>query len=100
MRSYDLPVPQGLYRVRLLLSDKGSPTSTRPVWDVRAEGELVLDDTGVRQLFHRHAATAVSFVVPVSDGSLDVDLSPVIGEPAVAAIEVLDARPSDRRATP
>jgi hypothetical protein len=91
-------VPDGLYRIRLLLSDNGSPT--RPVVDVRAEGELVGDDTGVRDRLQQHVATTVGFVVPVTDGQLDLAFEPVSGEPAVAAIEVLDARPSDRRITP
>jgi hypothetical protein len=98
VRSYALPVPDGLYRIRLLLSDNGSPT--RPVVDVRAEGELVADDTGVRDRLGTFAATTVGFVVPVTDGQLDLAFEPVSGEPAVAAIEVLDARPSDRRITP
>jgi hypothetical protein len=98
VRSYALPVPDGLYRIRLLLSDNGSPT--RPVVDVRAEGELVGDDTGVRDRLQQHVATTVGFVVPVTDGQLDLAFEPVSGEPAVAAIEILDARPSDRRITP
>jgi Tol biopolymer transport system component len=100
MRSYELPVPDGLYRVRLLLSNLRPHMPPRPVFDVRAEGELVADDVDVRDLYFPFEATTVAFVVPVADGQLDLDFAAESGAPMVSAIEVLDARRSDRRISP
>jgi len=90
MRAYDLAVPNGRYRVRLLVSEI-SPTSGRRVFDVRAEGALVVDDfdtlAGGRHAFD---ATTLEFVVPVTDGNLDLDFAASSNAPTVAAIEVLD----------
>ena len=99
MSGYDLPVPNGRYRVRLLVAEI-SPTTSRRVFDVRAEGALVVDDFDIRNDFHAFEATTLEFVVPVTDGRLDLDFSASSNAATVAAIEVLDARLPDERISP
>jgi hypothetical protein len=96
MSGYDLAVPDGRYRVRLLVAEI-SPSTPRRVFDVRAEGALVVDDFDVRATFDAFEATTLEFVVPVTDGRLDLDFSSSSNAPTVAAIEVLDARLPDER---
>ena len=96
MSGYDLAVPDGRYRVRLLVAEI-SPATPRRVFDVRAEGALVVDDFDVRDTFDPFEATTLEFVVPVTDGRLDLDFSASSNAPTVAAIEVLDARLPDER---
>lgn len=98
MSSYDLPVPNGRYRVRLLVAEI-SPTTPRGVFDVRAEGALVVDDFDIRASFHAFEATTLEFVVPVTDGRLDLDFS-ASSNAATVGIEVLDARLPDERISP
>jgi hypothetical protein len=99
MSGYELAVPNGRYRVRLLVAEI-SPTTPRRVFDVRAEGQLVVDDFDIRATFHAFEATTLEFVVPVTDGRLDLDFSASSNAPTVAALEVLDARLPDERITP
>jgi Tol biopolymer transport system component len=99
MSGYDLAMPNGRYRVRLLVAEI-SPATPRRVFDVRAEGQLVVDDFDIRATFHAFEATTLEFVVPVTDGRLDLDFSASGNAPTVAAIEVLDARLPDERITP
>jgi Tol biopolymer transport system component len=97
MQGYDLAVPDGRYRVRLLVAEI-SPASGRRVFDVRAEGALVVDDFDtLAEGRHAFDATTLEFVVPVTDGRLDLDFSASSNAPTVAAIEVLDARLPDER---
>ena len=96
MSGYDLAVPSGRYRVRLLVAEI-SPTTPRRVFDVRAEGAVVVDDFDVRATSGAFEATTLEFVVPVTDGRLDLDFSASGNAPTVDAIEVLDARLPDER---
>jgi len=97
MQGYDLAVPDGLYRVRLLVAEI-SPASGQRVFDVRAEGALKIDDFDIIGAgFHPYEATTLEFTVPVTDGRLDLDFSASKNAPTVAAIEVLDARLPDER---
>jgi hypothetical protein len=99
MPAYDLAVPNGRYRVRLLVAEI-SPTTPRRVFDVRAEGRLVVDDFDIRSDFPAFEATTLEFEVEVDDGRLDLDFSASSNAATVAAIEVLDARLPDERIAP
>jgi Tol biopolymer transport system component len=99
MSAYRLPVPDGRFRVRLLVAEI-SPTTGPRVFDVRAEGALVVDDFDIRRDFHAFEATTLEFVVPVTDGQLDLGFSASSNAATVAAIEVLDARLPDERIAP
>jgi hypothetical protein len=100
MSGYDLPVPDGRYRVRLRVAEI-SPASGRRAFDVRAEGVLKVDDFDTLAA-GRHAfdATTLEFGVRVTDGRLDLDFSASSNAATVAAIEVLDARLPDERIAP
>ncbi|MEJ8800548.1 malectin domain-containing carbohydrate-binding protein [Pontibacter sp. H249] len=92
--SYALPVAGGRYRVVLHFAELYWTEAGRRVFDVRAEGALVLDDYDVfARAGGRYAAVAESFEVEVGDGALDLLFSALAGKgganrPKVSAIEV------------
>lgn len=79
----------GAYAVDILLADRPDSEPGTRVFDVVANGRTVAaaqdaaHDAGPGQPLH------VLFVVPVTDGCLDVTFVPVIGAPLVAAVEVV-----------
>jgi O-glycosyl hydrolase/lysophospholipase L1-like esterase len=86
---YTLGVPNGRYRVTLLLSDNTSTAAGQRVFDVAAEGATRLSGVDPYALAGGgKTATSKSFDLAVTDGSLSLSTVAVTGTPTVAAIRV------------
>jgi N-acetylneuraminic acid mutarotase len=84
-----IPASEGDYRVRLYFAEI-NPNVVRGgrVFDVLAEGSLVLNDVDVLNKVGRYRGWVGRFPV-VSDGAINLVFRRQTGSPAVAAIEVL-----------
>lgn len=92
--SYSLPIANGDYRVRLVLSD---PTHTAPgqrVFDVFSEKRLVLDDFDLVEAAGGKTAVTKTFTTTVADGRLNLWFDSEVGDAIVSAIEVTRAVPA------
>ncbi|MGV3641252.1 MAG: malectin domain-containing carbohydrate-binding protein [Adhaeribacter sp.] len=93
--SYALPVSSGQYTVVLHFAELYWTSAGKRVFDVTMEGGLVLDNYDIVQKAGANfTATTESFVVSVTDGSLDILFSALASEggvnrPKVSAIEVI-----------
>lgn len=86
---YRLAVPNGLHEVVLHFAELDLPKKTKVrLLDVRIEERLVLTGFELAKL-GKATAGSRSFLVPVEDGELAIDLRAVVGAPALAAIEVI-----------
>ena len=85
-------IPNDSYLVTLSFSEIGFPSHM--VFDVTMEDRTVLDDFRVSAEVGGNYALRRRFAVTVADGELNVKVTPISGEPRLAAIEV-EARPPD-----
>ncbi|WP_181136301.1 carbohydrate-binding protein [Rathayibacter sp. AY1F3] len=87
--SYALPVPNGRYRVSLLLSENAGTAAGQNVFDVTAEGATAFSgvDPFAAGSGARSASTA-SAVVAVSDGTLNLATVARQGTPSLAGVRV------------
>lgn len=94
LTGYRTGVPgEGVYRVRLLFTENYWRDEGQRVFDVVAEGETRLEEVdAVRDAGHRTAGE-VSFTVPVTDGSLDLEVVNRVDRAQISAIEVAYERP-------
>ena len=74
-------VPQGSFRVRLLLADmqSASKSSCTRALTITAEGQTVLQGFSVANRTSPLTATTILFVVPVSDGKLNLEIRGING---------------------
>ena len=90
--SYDIPVPQAdLYEVTLHFAEvqKWLMGPQRRVFDISAEGQLVLDDIDIYSLSEAGAtAYSETFTVQVNDGELDLNTAASSDNSLLVAIEV------------
>ena len=87
--SYSLPlVDFGTYEVTLHFAEITFSQNGARVFDVHAEGALVLDDLDVHALVGHDAAYSVTFEGETQDGILDLQFDASIGEASLAGIEV------------
>lgn len=89
---YSFPVTNGAFRVRLHFAEIYAPlfAAGRRVFDVRAEGETVLDDLDVYARVGGNSALVETFDVNVTDGDLDIEFIHNIENPKVSAIEIIE----------
>lgn len=93
MTGYDIPVSRNsTYRVRLLFAETVFTTPGTRVFDVSAEGRLVIDDLDVLARAGHAAAYSHTFLVPVRDKSLTLRFGRVADDPMVSGIEVVEDR--------
>jgi len=87
---WHLPVPPGDYEVRLYFAEiyDGITAPGDRVFDARIEDQLLLENYDVLADVGPLAGVVKSFVVS-SDDHLDIDLIPVVENPAIKAIEIL-----------
>jgi hypothetical protein len=93
---YSLVVPSGHYLVKLHFSEIWSGTfgPGKRVFDVKMEGDLVLDDVDIySQAGGAETALVMSVPVNAADGELNIEFIHQVDNPCVSAIEVL-ARPA------
>ncbi len=88
--AYSFAVDPGRYQVTLHFAEiyDGITGAGQRVFDVAAEGQLVLDDYDIFAAAGYLAAVAESFEVDVADGSLDVEFLHQVENPKISAIEV------------
>lgn len=86
---YSTAVPNGKYRVRLLMVEDYYKASGRRVFDVGAEGTRVLSDVDIYQAVGRASAYDRTFDVTVRDSRLDLTFTSKKGGTSVSAIEVV-----------
>ena len=90
--SYDFPVPQaGDYQIILHFSENwtGANGAGLRVFDVEAEGNVIIDDLDIWATAGFQTAYIDTIVVNVTDGTLNLDWIAGVQNPKVAAIEVL-----------
>ena len=95
--TYNLPVPNGQYTVKLHFAELYWNTAGQRVFDVAAEGSPVLSAYDIAKKVGPLTATTETFPVTVTDGQLTLAFAPGAGgvdQPKVAAIEVLAAAPT------
>lgn len=90
---YQLPVPDGEYLVRLYFAEvyDGAAANGVRLFDISAEGELVVDDLDIYDEAGPDAAHVESILAVVDDGSLTVDLAyDQAWPPVLMALEVFE----------
>jgi hypothetical protein len=85
---YNLPVANGKYLVRLHFAENQVNAPGARVFGINLEGSLVLANYDIFATAGFKTATVRDFEVNVSDNNLTLSLSPVVGRPAIAAMEV------------
>lgn len=93
---YNIPVPAGDYLVRLHLAEiyfgaPGGPPATngQRVFSMQFEGRRVLINYDLHAAVGPMVAVVKEYRATVVDGLATLDFLPVVGDPAVTAIEVL-----------
>ena len=90
MKTYDLLVPNGSYRVRLGFSELQDAAPGRRVFSVKLQGAVALDRLDLAAKYGVNVAVTDEFKdVKVTDAHLRVEFTAQVGEPAIAVIEVL-----------
>ncbi|MDF7813762.1 malectin domain-containing carbohydrate-binding protein [Hymenobacter sp. YC55] len=95
--TYNLPVPNGQYTVRLHFAEIYWNAAGQRVFDVAAEGSQVLSAYDIVRKVGAFTATTETFPVTVTDGLLTLTFAPGtrgVDLPKVSAIEVLDVVPA------
>ncbi|UOQ69497.1 malectin domain-containing carbohydrate-binding protein [Hymenobacter volaticus] len=95
--TYNLPVPNGTYTVKLHFAELYWNSAGQRVFNVAAEGSPVLTAYDIVKKAGPLTATTESFPVTVTDGQLILAFAPGAGgvdQPKVSAIEVLEATPT------
>ncbi|MGI9609063.1 MAG: malectin domain-containing carbohydrate-binding protein, partial [Acidimicrobiia bacterium] len=89
--SYDLPVPNGPYEVRLYFVEAVHNAAGIRVFDVKLEGGLAVNDLDIFARAGKNKAMMIPVQTNVSGGVLDIDLVPIAGKnlPAIHGIEVI-----------
>ncbi|MEM7309398.1 MAG: IPT/TIG domain-containing protein [Planctomycetota bacterium] len=85
---YSFPLPAGSYDVTLLFAELELPFPGARVFDVLAEGVVVVDDLDLAGLGLFGQAYTQTLEVEVSDGVLDLEFTAGVGEAIVSGIEV------------
>jgi hypothetical protein len=89
--SYAFTVPNGTYDVKLLFAE--GPGNTTRIFDVSAEGAVVINDLNVQDVVGNTTAYTPTFAVAVSDGTLNLVFTSVSEHAMVSAIEVIQQTP-------
>ena len=86
--AYDLPLPDGPYDVTLHFAELELPFPGARVFDVSAEGAVVIDDLDLVAAGQFGKAFIQSLEVDVTGGALELDFDASVGAAIVSAIEV------------
>jgi len=89
MRSYNVLVPSGTYRVRLGFSEIQGALPGRRVFSVKLQGAVALDHLDLAARYGPCQAVVHEFKdVGVSNGHLLVEFTAHAGQPAIAVVEI------------
>jgi hypothetical protein len=93
--SYQLPVPNGKYRVVLHFAEFYWNEAGKRLFDVSLEGNTVLDNYDIFAKVGANTAVTESFTVTVTDGQLNLNLSslPQVGGRDYPKLSALEVRP-------
>jgi hypothetical protein len=98
--SYHLPVENGDYTLRLRFVEPAWNSAGKRVFDVSAEGKLVLDNFDIyKEAGFRTAATR-PFDVTITDGALDLKFAASVDNAIVSAIELVPAHDNEEPPPP
>ncbi|GJM20401.1 MAG: hypothetical protein DHS20C15_03160 [Planctomycetota bacterium] len=86
--SYALPLPDGDFEVTLHFAETVHEANGLRVFDVTAEGVLVVDDLDLHAAAGHDVAHSESFVVNIADGVLDLEFDASVHEAMLAGIEI------------
>ncbi|MDQ3290012.1 MAG: malectin domain-containing carbohydrate-binding protein [Bacteroidota bacterium] len=98
--SYNFPVSNGQYRVKLYLAEIYWTKVGQRVFDVSAEGTKVLNNYDILRKVASFTATSENFTVNVSDGTLNLYFSALasdggVNRPQVAGVEIVKVTSSN-----
>ncbi len=85
---YQIPVADGTYIVTLHFAEIYFQQGGKRIFDVDAEGSLVLDDTDLAATVGGYAALTSSVELEVTDGTIDLQLMGELQNAKLSAIEV------------
>jgi hypothetical protein len=85
--NYDIPLPDGIYTVKLDLDEINPRTGTR-VFNVTAQGQAWLSNYNVSATVGNYVATQVQKTVTVTGGVLNLGFTTVSNEAKIAGIEI------------
>jgi hypothetical protein len=92
--SYKFDVANGEYDVTLYFTEIYHTAAGRRLFDVRIEGDLVLDNFDIYAIAGRNTAMSVTFPdIAVEDGQLTIDFVTVKDQAKVSAIEIQLTKP-------
>ena len=86
---YAIPVPSGEYKVTLFMAEMSLRRAGQRVFDIVMEGAVVRRDFDMIRTAGRRRAIMVEEDTTVTDGTLNIELSPKIGTPTIAGIKVV-----------
>lgn len=94
--TYEVPVPNGVYDVRLYFTEIFSKAQApkKRVFDVFVEDELIYEDLDIFKEVGGYAALVKETIAIVTDGVLTIRFKHKIRDPKICAIEILLAPPS------
>jgi hypothetical protein len=87
--SFSRPVASGVYTLKLHFAEPTFVASGKRVFDVSAEGQLVLDNLDLFKTAGAKKALVRSFEVTVNDGKIDVALAASVNNAIISAIELV-----------
>ena len=94
--SYSIPLSNGTYEVSLKFVESTWTAKGRRVFDVFIEGARAVKQLDLFAVSGKNNAYDLSFLVKVTDGALDLDFLPLIGDATVSAILVRSAPDSNK----
>ena len=86
--SYNIPVPNGTYEVKLHFAEIYWTGPNQRVFNVFAEGAQVVNALDIWTLAGANTALFATFEVPVSDGTLNVSFQTILDNAKLSALEV------------
>jgi fibronectin type 3 domain-containing protein/glucose/arabinose dehydrogenase len=87
--NYNLAMPDGAYKVRLLLADATYAASNKRLFDVFAEGQQIYDNFDIAGNVGKNTATSKTFNVSVTGGELNLRFANTLDNAVLSAIEIL-----------
>lgn len=94
--NYAIPVPNpGLYELRFHFAEIYNPNNSAGarVFDVNAEGNLLIDDLDLVAQYGQYVAAVQTFAISVTDGVLNIEAPASVDNAKISAIEVISLGP-------